>query len=47
MEVQIKIWDRLIDKLEMYEDIKACLEAKQEKNPVYYPWEEVKKELFG
>ena len=47
MIVPIKTWEILLEELEMAEDVKAYDEAKGKKNPVYYPWEEVKKELFG
>ncbi len=43
--VPYKIWERLIDKLEMYEDIKAYDEAMREDKTVSY--EEVRRSIYA
>ena len=45
--VPIKTWEKLLYEVEMAEDVNAYDEAMADKNPVYYPLDEVKKRLLG
>ena len=47
MIVPVETWEKLLYEVELAEDEMDAFKAMQEKNPVCYPWEEVKKELFG
>ncbi|MEM7174071.1 MAG: hypothetical protein AAF380_02320 [Bacteroidota bacterium] len=43
--VPLKIWEKLLDELEMYEDVKLYDESMKDKRT--YTWEEVQKRMYA